>query len=293
MAEEGTAVAGSPEGGGAEGSAQAGGGGTTSLPDWGTIKAGLGDLAKDKSLEPYKDLQGLVKSHIEAQKLIGRSVQLPGKDMKPEDRSKAVKDIIGRLRKEGVLEATPDSPDKYELKTPQLDGWKANEPLLNGFKEAAHKIGMTPSQAQGLFDWYLNYQESSDTQEHTEFEEMKAGLQREWGGLFRRKIEAARRAASKFIGADADELISRLPPAAGRRLVQAFADIGEPLLEEAIVSGEMAGLKDTQPATIKAKMEAMLYDKAHPLNDVSHAGHKQAVDDYNKLNEMYVKSGGR
>lgn len=293
MAEEGTAAAGSPEGGGAEGSAQAGSTGTTSLPDWGTIRTSLGDLGKDKSLEPIKDLTGLTKSYIEAQKMIGRSVQLPVKDLKPEDRAKAVKDIIGRLRKEGVLEATPDSPDKYEIKTPQVDGWKANEPLMTGFREAAHKIGMTPSQAQGLFDWYLNFQQSTETQDQEEFENMKLGLQKEWGGLYRRKLEAARRAAAEYIGQDADALISHLPPAIGKRIVAAFATIGEPMLEQAIISGESVGLKDTQPAEIKKKLEGMLFDKAHPLNDVSHAGHKQALEEYNRLNQMYVQAGGR
>jgi hypothetical protein len=234
-------------------------------------------LGKDKSLEPIKDLTGLTKSYIEAQKMIGRSVQLPVKDLKPEDRAKAVKDIIGRLRKEGVLEATPDSPDKYEIKTPQVDGWKANEPLMTGFREAAHKIGMTPSQAQGLFDWYLNFQQSTETQDQEEFENMKLGLQKEWGGLYRRKLEAARRAAAEYIGQDADALISHLPPA----------------IEQAIISGESVGLKDTQPAEIKKKLEGMLFDKAHPLNDVSHAGHKQALEEYNRLNQMYVQAGGR
>lgn len=292
MAEEGTAIAGSPESGGAQGSAQAGAT-TPSMPDWGTVKASLGDMAKDKSLEPIKDLGGLVKSYIESQKMIGGSVQLPKKDLKPEDRAKAVKDIIGRLRKEGVLEATPEGPDKYEIKTPQIEGWTANEPLMTGFREVAHKFGMTPSQAQGLFDWYLNFQQSSETNAQEEFESMRSGLQKEWGGLYRRKLEAARRASAKFIGADADELISRLPPAAGKRLVAAFAEIGEPMLEEAIISGEALGLKDTQASEIKKKIEGMLFDKASPLNDVSHPQHKQAVEDFSSLSQLYIQAGGK
>lgn len=292
MAEEGTAAAGSPEGGGADGSAQAGGASSTAMPDFATFRSTLGDMGKEKSLDVIKDWNGLTKGYVEAQKLIGRSVQLPGKDMKPEDRQKAVKEIVGRLRKEGVLEATPESPDKYEIKTPQVEGWKANDQLLGGFKEVAHKMGVTPSQAQGLFDWYLNFQQSASVQEQQEFDEMKTGMQKEWGGLYRRKVEAARRAAAKFIGADADDLISKLPPAAGKRLVMAFAEIGEPMLEEAIVSGEALGLKDTQASEIKSKLETMLSDKTHPLNDISHPRHASAVEEFNQLSQLYVKAGG-
>lgn len=293
MAEEGAAAAGSPEGGGAQGSAQAGGAGSTAMPDFGAFRSTLGDMSKEKSLDVIKDFGGLTKGYVEAQKLIGRSVQLPGKDLKPEERTKAVKAVVDRLRKEGVLEATPESPDKYEIKFPEAEGWKANEPLIGGFKEVAHKLGMTPSQAQGLFDWYLNYQESSQTQEQEEFETMKAGLQKEWGGLYRRKIEAARRAAAKFIGVDADNIISHLHPTAGKRIVMGLAEIGEPMLEEAIVSGEASGLKDTQPAEIKKKIEAMLFDKNHPLNDISHPQHKAAVEEYSALQQLYVKAGGK
>ncbi len=292
MVEDGAAVAGSPEGGGAEGSAQAGGA-ATAMPDFTTFRSTLGDLGKEKSLDSIKDFNGLTKSFVDAQKMIGGSIRLPSKDLKPEEREKAVKDLTGRLIKEGIIEGPPETPDKYEIKTPQVEGWKANDQLIGGFKEQAHKLGITPSQAQGLFDWYLNFQESAETQGQEEFEQMRSGLQKEWGGLYRRKLEAARRAAAKFIGADADELISHLPPKAGKRLVQAFAEIGEPMLEEAIISGEALGLKDTQAGEIKKKIEAMMFDKAHPLNDISHPQHKQAVEQFSQLSQLYVQAGGK
>lgn len=286
MPEEGTAVAGSTDAGGAAPAVSA-----PSIPDWGTLKGSLGEMGKDKSLEPYKDLQGLVKSHIEAQKMIGSSIRLPPKDAKPEDRTKAVNDILGKLRKEGVIEGVPETPDKYEIKTPTIEGWTANEPLVKGFKEAAHKVGVTPSQAQGLFDWYLNFQESADAQNKAEFEEMKAGMKREMGGLYTRRMEAARRAVAKYIGADGDEIISGLPPAVGKKLVMAFAEIGDPLLEDALIQGEKLGvssLSDTEK-----KINEIVANKAHPLWDISHAGHKQAVEDWTALQKVYIELKGR
>lgn len=291
MPEEGTAAAGSPEGGGgAVGSAQAG---SVSMPDWGAFKSSLGDMGKDKSLEPIKDFNGLTKSYIESQKMIGNSIRLPSKDAKPEDRAKSVNDIMGRLRKEGVIESPPESPDKYDIKYPEMDGWAPNEPLVKGFKEAAHKAGLPASQAQALFDWYLNYQESSLAQDRAEFDTMKQEMKREFGGLYARRMESARRAVAKYLGEDGDELISHLPPKVGKRLVMAFSEIGDPILEEALISGEALGIKGTGLDDIKKKIDAMASDKTSPLWDLSHSGHNKAVEEWSKLMEDYIKAGGK
>jgi len=263
----------------------------TGSPDWSSFRQSLGDLGNDKSLEPIKDFHGLTKSYIESQKMIGNSLRLPSKDAKPEDRKKVVGEILGKLRKEGILESAPETPDKYEIKFPQVEGFKANEPLVKSFKEAAHKLGVPPSQVQGMFDWYLNFQEEVDSQQQTEFETMKREMKKELGGLYIRRMEAARRAVSKYIGAGGDELISSLPPQIGKKLVLAFAEIGDPLLEDDLTIGAIPGAVTKDQ--VKAKIDAMMNDKLHPLNDISHRQHKEAVEEYTKLQKDYIRLGGR
>lgn len=255
------------------------------------FKESLGEIGKDKSLEPIKDFHGLTKSFINSQKMIGGSIQLPAKDAKPEDRDRAVKDILGKLRANGVLENVPESPDKYDIKMPTIEGWKANEPLVKSFKEHSHKTGKTPSQAQADFDWYLNFQEESDRQEQTAFETMKQGMKKDFGGLYTRKMEAARRAAAKYLGVDGDEIMSQLPPAIGKRLVLAFAEIGDPLLEDDLITGGIPGVVTKEQ--VKVKIDAMMNDKAHPLNDISHRQHKEAVEEYTQLQQQFIRLGGK
>jgi hypothetical protein len=36
-----------------------------------------------------------------------------------------------------------------------------------------------------------------------------------------------------------------------------------------------------------AKMTAMLQDKNHALNDLTHPGHGKALEEYTKLNQMF------
>ena len=257
---------------------------------WGSYKESLGDLGKDKSLEPIKDFRGLVDSHINAQKLIGGSFRLPKKDAKPEERQQAIKEIMGKLRTEGILESAPESPDKYEIKFPEIEGFKANEPLVKSFREFAHKEGISNSQAQKMFDWYLNFQTSSEIQEDQEFETLKSGLKKKWAGLSTRKFEAARRAAGKYLGEDADTLIGRMIPADAVRIVEMFSTIGDPMLEDALVEGERLGVATL--SDIDKKIRAMMGDPKHPLNDIAHSGHKQAVDEYSALNKMFIQLGG-
>lgn len=272
-----------------------GDGGQPATIDWGGFRESLGDLGKEKSLDGIFGAEdpgtALTKSYIESQKMIGNSIRLPGKDIKPEDRQKAVNDILGKLREGGIIENVPESPDKYEIKFPEIEGFEVNEPLVTGFKEVAHKLGIPPSQVQGMFDWYLNFQEQQDRAGQVEFEEMKEGLRKELGGLYPRRMEAARRAAAKYIGLDGDEVISQLPPAVGKRLVMAFAEIGDPLLEEALATGNISGIVTAEQ--VKSKINAMMNDPKSPLNDLSHRQHNEAVNEYTNLQQQYIKLGGK
>jgi len=263
--------------------------------NWGDFRTSLGDLGKEKSLDPIfaaeKPGEALTKSYVEAQKMIGNSLRLPGKDAKPEDRETAVNDILGKLREGGILETIPESPEKYEIKLPQIEGFKANEPLLTGFKETAHTLKATPSQVQGFFDWYINVQEQQNRAEQTEFENMKQTMIIELGGLYQRKMEAGRRWAAKYIGADGDEIISQLPPAIGKRLVMAFAEAGDPLLEQELATGSISGIVTKEQT--KEKIDSMINDQKSPLNDLSHRQHNEAVNEYTKLQQQYIQLGGK
>jgi len=152
-------------------------------------------------------------------------------------------------------------------------------------------MGIGPMQAQGLFDWYLNFQEDQDRAEQAEFEKMKQDMVIELGGLYQRKMEAARRAAAKYIGLDGDEIISQLPPAIGKRIVMAFAEIGDPLLEGDFATGGIPGVVTKEQ--VKAKIDAIMNDPKHPLNDLSNRQHNEAVNEYTKLQQQYIRLGGK
>ncbi len=259
-------------------------------PDWGTLKNSLGDLGKEKSFEPIKDFKGLAESFVNSQKMLGKAIFLPDEKLSPEERKKAIEGIKKKLISAGALEKPPETPDDYQLNFPTVDRFgkelKPNQPLIDSFKQIAHKTGLTPAAAQGLVDWYLNFQAEVEAEEDHEFEKMKAELKKNWGGLYTRRMEASRRAIAKYLGDDGDDILSSLPPATGKRIVMAFSQIGEPLLEEALITGQIPGV--TTEDSVKKEIDAIVANKDHPLWDVTKPGHDRAVEEWTKLQQLYI-----
>jgi len=266
--------------------------------DWGTFRGTLGDLGKEKSLDSVKDFPGLVKNYVEAQKLLGKPIRLPGKEEK-EKRKAVVDGFINHLRTEGDLEAIPDSPGKYQITLPQEEGFVANEKLIGAFKTVAHKLQLSPTQTQQLFDWYINTQAEEESFDAVAFDDAKKALRKEFGGLYTRRMEAGRRATIKWLGDDGESLINSIPisvkdkngiPVAVR-IVRALSEMGDSLIEDAIVGGELSG-EDT-PEGLQKKMIDMLNDPQSPLNDLTKLGRKEALEEYNKLNEKLARLRSR
>lgn len=96
-----------------------------------------------------KDIASLAAKARNAESLIGRSVQLPGDDAKPEDVDKYILKATEKYR--------PKEPDGYEFKLPE--GVPKDMPydaeFAKGFKGEAHKLGLTAKQATALHDFYV------------------------------------------------------------------------------------------------------------------------------------------
>jgi hypothetical protein len=105
------------------------------------------EFKSSKTLEQYKDLNGLVKSHIELNKMLGDRVKLPSENSTPEEINK----FYAKLGR-------PEAMDKYEFKNPEQlpEGFQLNEAGTTKFKELAFKLGLTQKQANELRGYYVN-----------------------------------------------------------------------------------------------------------------------------------------
>ena len=150
--------------------------------DW---KASLSDeIRADKSLENIKDIESLAKSYVHAQKLVGADkIPVPNKYATDDDWN-AVYSKLGR----------PETSEGYKFdigedKTIEQDALKT-------FAEHSHKLGLLPTQAQGMVKFYqdmMSQQRSNaDALSEAARNDASTKLKQEWGQAFPQKVESAK-----------------------------------------------------------------------------------------------------
>jgi len=242
--------------------------------DW---KVNLSDDVKaDKSLENIKDINALAKSYIHAQKMVGSDkIPVPNK-YATEDDWNAVYEKLGR----------PKTADGYKFDLPQDK--QVDEVSLKEFSSQAHKLGLLPSQAQGMVKFYNEITAKSlqdaDSKALTARETSTKELKQEWGQAFDQKVSQAATLA-KSVGAT-ELLDANL--ADGTKLgdhpvmIKAFAELANKMGEDSIV--QASGPTYLTPNQIEKQIgELTQTDSAYW--DKNHPNHQAAVQEVLALRE--------
>jgi hypothetical protein len=239
------------------------------------------DLRSDSSLASIKNFDGLIKSYIHAQRMVGADkLALPGKGA-PESDWDAVYEKLGR----------PADPSRYVMRRNEAaDGGTADPEVETAFRHAAHRLGLSQKQFEGLYDWYEGLTGETEQrlgEEETERREQAlAALRHDFGKAFDRKVEAARRAVRSFADAEAwgalEEGLGNDP-----RLVRMFARIGERMAEDHLEEGRGGGFLKT-PAEAREEIARLQgeTDFMAAYRENVHSGHRVAVERMQQLFEM-------
>lgn len=185
----------------------------------------------------YKSVGDLAKAAQNAESLIGKSVQLPGADAKPEDWQK----VFRRL-------GAPETPDGYTLALPEgVAEGVIDAEFGTKFKDVAVKAGLTPSQAKAVHDFIAlgtveQVQANANAQAEAATKATEA-LEKAWGGKvgsepFNGALQHAMRAINGLGGDDLTKaLIAKgvlsAPDAEGNssilddKIAVAFSEIGK------------------------------------------------------------------
>jgi hypothetical protein len=247
--------------------------------DW---RASLPPEIRDApSVAKFNDVGALAKSYLEAEKKIGqKGVIVPGENATPEEQA-AFRAALG----------VPDAPDAYGLKAPEgipAEVW--SEDNANAFATEAHKLGLTPAQAQGIAAWWAGSmaQQMASVGLEPDGRTWEDVLKTEWGTSFDAKLDLAKRAVKEF-GADAATLEAFEAKAGGAALMRMFARIGEKVGEDkpAGMGGESA------PVVNNPRQQAMAItnDKASPYWNQQHPDHLATVRQVTKLLEEANRRG--
>ena len=243
-----------------------------SLPD---------DLKTEKALESIQDVPGLAKSYIHAQKMIGSDkIPVPNKYATDED-WQAVYNKLGR----------PETPDAYEFKFD--DNSSIDENALKGFKEAAHKHGLLPKQAEGIMNFYnemtQNYIQDLNSKSEQGRVTAEESLKKEWGNAYDNKLNQAKAIANKYLDKD----FNNLTLSDGTRIgdhpnfIKAFASLADELGEDQLVQAN--GPQYMTPKELD-KQIATLQQAGSAYWNKNHPGHAAAVQEVQDLLALKLNS---
>lgn len=240
------------------------------------------ELQSEKSLQAFKGkgVADLVKSHVEAQKLIGGSIRLPKPEATPEERAKFEGDIFNKLGR-------PENAAgyKYEkLKVPEGVQW--SDEHEGKFKEVAHSLGLTNNQLSGVMKWYGEYlNQASPAPDHAALQQAgREALLKEFGSetIVNQKLALAQR----LLVAHGDKALVDLVEQSGigndPAFIKLMAKFGSQAAEKGIINGEVKGAMNVDQ--IGQEIAALRGDPKSAYNDEKNPGHDAAVQ---RMNELY------
>lgn len=192
----------------------------------------------------------------------------------------------------------PSDPNGYEFQAP-ADFEEYDKEFVNSwYRGAAHKAGLSTSQAKALHDAYVEQtrQAYSALKDQTSKEDKEAdqALRAKWGGDYEKNMGLARAAVKEF-GFNAlalTELEHVIQQVSGSpTLLEMFATIGEKMGTASLVTGDATN-NSTQGAL--SEIEKLKGDKdfsAAYLNR-EHPGHDEAVRRMRSLNAQAFPDAG-
>ena len=235
------------------------------------------DLKSDPSLLTVKDVPGLAKSYIHAQKMIGADkIALPGKNASEEEWS-AVYEKLGK-----PAEAKTYEDDFGDLPIPEEN--------INDFKEAAHKLGLNQIQFKGLTSWYkdnLKTQvDNMNVDADTKRAESETALRKEFGKTYDAKLKSSQRVFqtygdTKFLDV---ELKDGTKLGNHPTFIKLMSNIADTISEDKIATGEK-GSEFFTPAEAKRKIAELTVPGTAYWNRKD-PGHEDAVKEVADMQEM-------
>ena len=252
---------------------------TTNTPevstDW---KASLSDEVRaDKSLENIKDIESLAKSYVHAQKLVGaEKIPVPNKYATEKDWD-AVYEKLGR----------PKSADGYKYQLPENQ--KVDEAALKTFSAQAHKLGLLPTQAQGVVNFYNEMMgkqvADADSVALAQREKAMTELKTEWGQAFDQKLQKANNVVSQVFpkGIMSMNLEDGTKIGDHPEVIKAFAALADKVGEDNIV--QASGPTYLTPKELDKQIGSLTADPQSAYWQKNHPNHAEAVKEVEQLFE--------
>lgn len=253
------------------------GGSSAGSMDW---RAGLDEtLRADPTLADIKDLNGLAKSYVHAQRMIGKDkIAIPG-DTADQSEWDMFYERLGR-----------PGDGQYKLDPNGLvpEGLDFNPAALDDFKKFFHKAGLTQKQADSLFKDYMGFVSNTlgaqQQQTALQKEQWVNDIKREFGKAFDERVDLAVRAVETFGGQELVQWLDQTGLGDHPMFVKMFAKIGMQMQEALATQGQSGGFTLT-PDTARQEIARMQRDQEFMKSYMTpgSTGHAEAVKKMEQL----------
>jgi len=189
------------------------------------------DIRGEPSIASMKNIKGIVKTFIHAQRMVGRDkIVRPTESSSEEDWNEFYK-AGGR----------PETPTEYGFTKPEdMPDEVWDEDGMKEVMEHFHKLGLSKKQAQAIFEFNTNkintILKAKVAQEELDTNKLKDGLVSDWGPAYDQKLHLGNLAIQKATEGD-DGLKERVVAKYGNDpdLIRAFANIGGKFAEDGVI----------------------------------------------------------
>ena len=245
------------------------------------------DLATHKSMVDIKDLNGLAKSYISGQELVGsQRLPLPPVDADAETMGKFY-DSLGRPK------GSESDGYGYDFsKTGELpEGIVKDEKMEGFFRKAMHENGLTQKQAEGLYNAQVEYTGQAMKGIELNQIEIEKGwdtkIREDWGLAHDEQQAVAKEAIEKFGDDGVREWFNETRAGNDPRFLKFAAKIGSAMRESGSF-GDGGRTSGNQMTPDQAKTEiGNLQRNAAFMKEYNNTGngHQEAVDTMQRLHD--------
>ncbi|MDS1138584.1 hypothetical protein [Nitratireductor indicus] len=251
------------------------------------------DLKESASLSKFETMEGLAKSYVNLERMLGSEKVSVPKDGDEEGWQRFYK-----------AAGHPDSPDAYGFAKPENvpDGLEYNADLDKQLAGIMHKHGLNRNQAAGIRDAIINDilakgaldgVESMNLQRQeyeAQLRQADESLRQEWGTAYEQRGKIAGAAINKFLSPETIAAMDAAGIANNPAIVKDMYNLGVKLSgEKGLIEadGELDSPADldAQIADFRTKYSAALFDRSHP-------DHGQRTKEFTRLFERRFPAQG-
>ena len=236
----------------------------SSLPD---------DVRDDPALKPIQNVDGLAKSYVHSQRMLGADkVVLPGKYAEDQEWK-------GFFQKVGLPEEVKD----YEVKTDA----EVDPEFLDEYKKVSHENNILPNQAQKMFNWYMDKasgeMKRQEEEQNQVMEKSVQELRNDWGNAYDTRVRFARNAVNHFGDEKLKDYLDKSGMGNDPNLIKVFSKIGETLTDDSFKGDSSPGTYGRTPEQAQHEINEIMSNPKHPYFDKQHPNHKKALEDMQRL----------